>query len=444
MTGSSDYSDQRPAKLKRMNQLLLKLSLVPCFLLLFLTNGKAQFSIDAQLRTRFEIRDGYRKLAANGLNPAVFISQRTRLSFKYENSFLKLKVTPQDVRLWGDQAIQSSTGVGDNPSLDLLEAYAEVKLGNNGWISAGRQQLVYDNRRILGDRNWNQTGIAYDAVVFKLIAEKINIHTGVVWNTLVEPNSENLYPTNRIKSLNYLWANRKINEHFMLSLLHVSSGVTETDTTNSMNFRHTTGLYGEYQSSNLNMWGNAYYQYGKNQKGNHVSAYLIDADVSYKLGKFTPGLGLGYLSGNNSTIGTDDTDNLFDPLYGNRHKFFGAMDFYTSFASQTKQGGLSDLYLWLDYKFSKKVSVRNTTHYFALAQTNPSTPKDKNLGIENDLIVKFKFYEWGELESGYCIYLPTEALKEIQNVPDEKFSQFFYVQLNIALNLFKQTPSLEK
>jgi hypothetical protein len=427
-----------------MKHARLEFILAFAFLLLLTTEIQAQFSVDAQLRSRMEFRDGYRKLASAELNPAVFISQRTRLSFKYENSFLKLKITPQDVRLWGDQAVQSSTGVGDNPSLDLLEAYAEVKLGNSGWVSAGRQQLVYDNRRLLGDRNWNQTGIAYDAVVLKLLALKANIHAGVVWNTLVEPSSENLYPTNRIKSLNYLWLNRKFSDQFNLSFLHVSNGITETDTTNSLNFRHTTGLYGEYKSNKFNIWGNAYYQYGKNQKGNHVSAYLIDAEAGYKLGKFTPGLGLGYLSGNNSTIGTDGTDHLFDPLYGNRHKFFGAMDFYSSFASQTKQGGLSDFYLWLDYKFSKKVSLRNTTHYFALAQSNPATPEDKQLGIENDLVLKLKFNDWGELESGYCFYLPTETLKEIQNVSDAKFSQFFYVQLNIALNLFKQTMSPEK
>jgi hypothetical protein len=400
--------------------------------------------VDAQLRSRFEIRDGYQKLAAEGLNPAIFISQRTRLSFSYESKLLKVRVTPQDVRIWGDQEVQSSTGVGDNPSLDLLEAYAELKIGNNGWISAGRQQLVYDNKRLLGDRNWNQTGIAYDAAVFKLLTGNTNIHAGVVWNTLVEPSSENLYPTSRIKSLNYLWANRNFNDHLTLSFLHISSGVTETDTTNALNFRHTTGFYGEYKSSHFNAWGDAYYQYGKNQKGNQLSAFLIDADASYKLGKFTPGIGLGYLSGNNSTIGKDGTDNLFDLLYGNRHKFFGAMDYYRSFASHTKQGGLSDIYLWLDYKFSSKVSLRNTIHQFALAQTNPATSEDKNLGIENDLILKYKINEWGDLESGYCFYFPTESLKVIQDIPEEKFSQFFFVQLNINLNLFKQTPSPEK
>lgn len=410
----------------------------------FLPSVNAQFSVDAQLRNRFEIRDGYQKLAAVSSNPTFLISQRTRLSFIYENKFLKLKLTPQDVRIWGDETVQSSTGPGDNPSLDLLEAYAEVKLGNIGWVSAGRQQLVYDSKRLLGDRNWNQNSIAYDALVFKFLVNGWNLHAGATWNTMKDILSENPYPVARIKSQNYLWLNRKFNEQFSLSLLHISSGITKTDTTNPMNFRHTTGLYGEYKNKNFNAWANAYYQYGTNQQGNLVSAFLIDADAGYKLGRFTPGLGLGYLSGNTKTVGIHGTDKLFDPLYGNRHRYFGGIDYFRSFASNTKQGGLADYYLWLDYKFSKKVSLRNTTHYFALTQTNPGTPAEKELGFENDLILKFKFSDWGDLESGYCFFLPTESLKTIQNVPDDKFSQFFYLQLTITPNLFKQIPPTEK
>lgn len=424
------------------NYRLILLLLMACFTL-FIPQSQAQFSVDAQLRSRFEIRDGYQKLAAEGSKPAFLISQRTRLSFTYETKFLKLRITPQDVRIWGDQAVMS-TGVGDNPSLDLLEAYAEIGLCEAGKVAVGRQQLMYDNRRLLGDRNWNQNSIAYDALVFKFLINGWNLHAGASWNNLKDALTENYYPASRIKSLNYLWLNRKFNDKLSLSLLHISSGITKSDTTSPLNFRHTTGLYSEYKNKNLNAWGNAYYQYGKNQKGNHVSAFLFDADVSYSLGKFTPGIGLGYLSGNNKTIDSTATDRLFDNLYGNSHKFFGFIDYFRSFASNTNQGGLADYYLWLDYKFTKQISLRNITHYFALAQTNPGTPTDKELGFENDLILKYKFSDWGDLESGYCFYLPTESLKTIQKVPNDKFSRFFYVQLTLTPNLLKQVPTPDK
>lgn len=404
----------------------------------------AQFSVDAQFRNRFEIRDGYQKLSAEGSNPAILISQRTRVTFGYETGGLKLKFTPQDVRIWGDQSKMSTSGVGDNPSLDLLEAYAEVKLGKAGWVSAGRQQLVYDNKRLLGNRNWNQNGISYDALVFKFRPKDWNLNVGASWNTLIDSLAENRYPSSRIKSLNFLWLNRKFNDHLKLSLLHISAGITKSDKENKMNFRHTTGLYGEFKKDNFSAWSNFYYQYGKNQKGYNLSAFLFDADASYKWGKLTTGAGMGYLSGNHETPGSGKTDRLFDPLYGNRHLYFGSMDYFSNFAKQTANGGVADYYLWLDYRFTDKTSIRNTTHYFTLAQTHPGTPDDKELGFENDLILSFRFTKWGILEGGYCFFLPTETLKIIQEVNQDKFSQFFYLQLTLTPNLFRQDDSPEK
>lgn len=406
-------------------------------------DAKAQFSVETQIRSRAEMRDGYQSPAARGAEPAFLVSQRTRLGFVYENKNLRLRITPQDVRLWGDQA-KMNNGVGDNPSLDLFEACADIRLGSITRISAGRQQLVYDNRRLLGDRNWNQNGISYDALVVRLKPGKFNLHAGASWNTLSEALSGNPYPASRIKSLNYLWLNRSLNKNLKFSLLHLSTGVTRTDTTNPLNFRHTTGIYSEYKSELINAWGNFYYQYGQNRQGNKVRAFLADADVSFKLNRFTMGLGFGYLSGNNKTITTGSADHLFDILYGNTHRYFGYMDYFRSFATDTRQGGLSDCYLWLDYRFSDKVSIRNTTHTFSLTCTNPSTPADKNLGLENDLILRFKFSVWGELENGYCFFLPSSTLETIRTVADSKFSQFIYVQLTLTPELFRQTLNQDK
>jgi len=419
-------------KRKPFSEALLMLTLV-----LFSHSIKAQLIIESQLRNRFEFRDGYQKLADNGKTPTGLVSQRTRISFAYETENLKLKITPQDIRLWGGDQTWSSTGVPSNTTIGLFEGYFEVKLGKTGWLSAGRQQLKYDNERILAARNWNQNGLSYDALLFKLKFSEWNLHLGSSWNSLAETTSDNLYPTSRIKSFNYLWLNRMFNNNLSLSLLHVASGVTRSDTTNALNFRQTTGFYTEYKKDNLNIWWNVYYQYGKNQKGTNVGAFLIDADASYKAGNYTPGIGLGYLSGNSKTGADQTTDQLFDVLYGARHRYFGFMDYFRSIASHTQQGGLADYYFYLDYQFSKSVIIRNIGHYFQLAQTNPSTPIDKKLGYENDLVLKYKFSDWGAMESGYTFFLPTEWLKTIQNVPDDKFSQFFYLQLTITPTLIK-------
>lgn len=420
----------------------LKLSFSPgCFFTFLLVcviskSGFAQFSVDAQYRNRFELRDGYKKLAAESTTPAVFISQRTRLSFSYENELLKLKFTPQDVRVWGDEQISSSTGVfGDYASLDLFEAFVQIKTSEKSWLSVGRQQLVYDNQRILAARNWNQNGIAYDAVVYKWNSEGWEVHAGSSWNSTGENTADNFYDPKRIKSLNFVWAKHRISESWDFALSHIASGATKAETENKLYFRQTSGVYSNYKKSGLTILGNFYYQFGKNNMGENVSAWLADADFSYQMGKVTPGVGVSYLSGNSHVNGK--TDHLFDVLYGGRHRFFGGIDYFSSFSSHTKQGGLTDCYFYVDLKLSPKTSLKNTGHYFSLAQTNENTPADKRLGYENDIVLKNKFSNWGALEYGYSFFLPANSLKTIQNVPDTKFSQFLYLQLTITPVLFK-------
>src|SRR6056297_952189 len=116
----------------------LKIHVPLVFLLwsFFSTALQAQLSMEAEFRPRFEVRDGYRELAEPAATPSWIISQRTRLSFSYVTDRLRLHVTPQDVRVWGDEQLASSTGVyGDHASLDLLEAYAEIEMGKNTWVS---------------------------------------------------------------------------------------------------------------------------------------------------------------------------------------------------------------------------------------------------------------------------------------------------------------------
>lgn len=418
-----------------------------CYLILFFStafmlillnhNSFAQFTVNANIRNRFEVRKGYQKMVTPDVSPAAFMHQRTRIAFGYNSEQLKIKITPQDVRIWGDESIVSSTGVfGDEASLSIYEGYSEIKLGSDHWVSIGRQELKYDNQRLLSVRNWNYYGITYDALVVKLNFDKSKLHAGTSWNNLGATSSDGFYPTNRIKSLSYAWFNKTFNDQLNLSLSHIATGVTETDTTNTLNFRQTSGFYSIFQKNNLKIWGNAYYQYGKNQKGTNISALLIDAEASYSIGKIIPAIGLSYLSGNSKTGDNQTLDQLFDVLYGTRHSFFGNIDYFSNIPASTKQGGLTDLYYSLKINATENISINNTGHYFMLSQLNETTPLDKNLGYENDLVVKYNFNKWGTFELGYMFFLPTESLKTMHGVSDKNCCQFLYVQLLISPKLF--------
>jgi len=406
-------------------------------LLLCSLNSRSQFTLDAQLRPRFTISNGYQHLIPDTVNPAFAISQRTRLSVGYENKYLKIKITPQDVRVWGSEQLVTSTGVFGNPaSFDLFEGYLEIRTGTWGWISVGRQQLVYDSERLLAARNWNQTGIAYDAVVAKMGWGDWNLHLGGSWNSLGDAAYDNHYPSDRIKSLDFAWLNWNISNGIRTSLMHVATAVTRSDSTLPLYWKQTSGLYVEAKWKSLKCWADGYYQYGSNSQGLPVSSFLFDVNMEYAIKFFTPGLGISYLSGNKQTGGDLTSDHLFDVIYGARHKYFGYMDYFRNFPKDTKQGGLVDYFLSFKFNPLKRLTILNMVHYFQLAQLNPSTPSSRNLAFENDLVITYRFKPWGTLETGYLILLPTPGFRTMQGVEENALAQFFYLQLTISPNLF--------
>ncbi|MDA3865987.1 MAG: alginate export family protein [Salinivirgaceae bacterium] len=396
----------------------------------------AQLQIDAQYRPRFEIRDGYRKLASPENTPSAVMSQRTRLSFSYKSDNLKLVFSPQDVRVWGDETLSSSTGVyGDDASLTLFEGYAAIKMNNIGWVSVGRQQLVYDNQRLLAARNWNQNGLAYDAVVYKKEWNNWNVHAGASWNNTTEATSDNYYLPDRIKSLNFAWLQYQFSKTINLSLLHIASGKTRTDSTNRIYFRQTSGLYGEFANDWIQSQTNFYYQYGKNNQNQTINAWLFDADVALKARTVEPGIGFSYLSGDGNLA--NNQDNLFDVLYGARHRFGGHMDYFRNYASHTQSGGLVDGYAYINFKLNDNVKITNTGHYFWLAETNNSTPDKNQLGYENELACQYKFNQWGSLKTGCLFFLPTDNMRLLQGIANANdYQQFLFIELTIKPTLF--------
>jgi hypothetical protein len=416
-------------------QIAKKTTLVVILLVFFVIQSFGQFQLDAEFRPRFELRNGYKKLQSKGEIPSLIISQRTRLSFVYENKNVKLTITPQDVRVWGDEKLTSSTGVyGDAASLDLHEAYAEIMLGQKTKISIGRQELAYDNERLLSKRNWNQHGLSYDAVVLKHRFKGLDLHAAASWNSQTETLSNNYFNPSHIKSLNFLWINKTFKNKQKLSFLHIASGQTDSLNSNRLFFKQSSGLYTSYKGKRIAYRANIYYQYGKNNENQKISAFLGDIDASYNMKKASLGLGVSYLSGNKNL--NSNTYQLFDVLYGARHKYFGHMDYFSNIPSSTKEGGLFNPYAYLGFTLSEKIKIKNSLHYFQLAQTNQNTPENKPLGFENEIEFSYAFSEWGSVKVAYLFFLPTENLKTMQGINNEGFNQFAFVEISLKPNLF--------
>ena len=155
-------------------------------------NIKAQFSLIGQVRTRTEYRDGFGTLNASGSKGAFFTSQRTRLTFGYKWDRVLFNVAAQDVRVWGQDA--ASINNADGNRLMMHEAWADVTLMNasdttiktklldNLSVKIGRQELLYDDSRLLGNLDWLQQARRHDALVLKAMHKGWQVDLGAGFN----------------------------------------------------------------------------------------------------------------------------------------------------------------------------------------------------------------------------------------------------------------------
>src|SRR5690606_1282004 len=157
------------------------------FLILFFSIAQtySQFTLDAQLRPRFEYRHGYKTLFPNDADPAAFVSQRTRLNSGYKTEKLHFYISAQDVRVWGDVP---QLNAADENGFSLHQAWAEVQLVSNLNLKIGRQEIVYDDQRFFGNVDWAQQGRSHDAAILKFEPNYLKLHFGAAYNQ----DSENL------------------------------------------------------------------------------------------------------------------------------------------------------------------------------------------------------------------------------------------------------------
>ncbi|HEY4107764.1 alginate export family protein [Puia sp.] len=152
----------------------------------------SQLSLTGQLRVRTELRNGYGTLETIGNQPAFLTSQRARLNFNYRSSRLLFQASVQDVRVWGADA--STINNADGGRLSVHEAWGELVLANAHdssfgrssveyfGIRVGRQELVYDDQRLLGNLDWLQQARRHDAIVFKLLNKGWQADLGAAFN----------------------------------------------------------------------------------------------------------------------------------------------------------------------------------------------------------------------------------------------------------------------
>ncbi|MFN3406011.1 MAG: alginate export family protein [Cytophagaceae bacterium] len=423
-------------------------------LILFLLplDGKSQLTISGQLRTRSEFRDGQGTLPEKGAVPAFFTSQRTRLNFGYSGYRYKFYTVVQDVRVWGQDASSiNRTTTSDNNGAMLHEAWAEISLLDTGSVienlslKIGRQELVYNDHRILGNLEWLQQARRHDAALLKFLHKGWTVHAGFAFNQNREYKSGTMYNgvpvgypagTNGIgvmyKSMQFLFLNKKISS-YNTSLVLVKDDFNRYSLSGATRglergvwSRWTGGYHFEgVFLKKLNVISAAYYQGGSDRNGRDLKAYMFTIHTPYQISSsFSTGPGVDIMSGNDG-LKTENVNRAFDPLYGTPHKFWGLMDYFYV-ADPFGSAGLKDFYLRSKVKLTRSLSSMIEVHEFhsasRIADPNSAEPKamDSRLGTEIDVVFNYVLTPAVSAEGAYCVMFGTNTLNRIKPPATDK------------------------
>jgi len=396
----------------------------------------AQFSMSAELRPRTELRHGFGTLAGASTEAIALISQRSRLNFDYSQKKYELRLSLQDVRVWGDEA-----QLGDLPGTALHEAWGEIHFTGHFSLRAGRQELVYDDHRLFGNVDWAQQARSHDAAVFKVERGSFKFHFGAAYNNAGESFARTPYLLNNYKVLSYFWLHKEFSDKFNLSFTGVTDGFEENDTSFHVNYRHTAGPLLQYKSGPVQLGATLYYQFGKTPSRTEINAWLMAVNFSYKINKLTLGLGVDYLSGTDALDGKNHKFRTFHTLYATNHKFYGLMDYFLDLPAQTRNGGLTDVYAKASLKFSEAVSFAVDGHYFLLSNNvivppNPAVAIDKKLGAELDAVLDYKFLPDLNIKAGLSLMAAGSSMEILKGGDKGKPQYWGWIMLTFKPSFF--------
>ncbi|MDN5204338.1 alginate export family protein [Fulvivirgaceae bacterium BMA10] len=416
-----------------MKNSYLKLICLFCLGCLSLKDALAQLTFSGEIRPRTELRHGFKKPAFEDQEVAFFTEQRTRLMLQYTLKKYEFKLSLQDVRIWGsvDQVFKN------DPSLtNIHEAWGKYNFNKNVSLKVGRQELNYDNARILGNLAWAAQSRSHDLAKFIYTGKEQTIHLGVAFNQDANtPEFGKLASTyystvKNYKTMQFLWYHKNFTKG-ALSLLVLNNGVQiGTDSLSSVNFSQTAGLTGSVELNKIALDGEFYYQVGKDQVDRNISAWMASLNASLKLGTSVIKVGGDYLSG---TDQNDIKNHSFTPLYGTNHKFYGLMDYFFV-GNPHDEVGLADYYVKTKFKTGDRSSLLTHLHYFSATATIPD-PLDINrsmpsgLGVELDAIYDLNVSKEVNFKFGYSQMFGTRSMEVIKGGDKNEFNAWAWAML---------------
>lgn len=314
-------------------------------------------------------------------SPGKQFSLRTRIGYRTGSfydfeayaQFHNLTNLQEDFRFKQDGSFHGDLDrdiIADPDGNRLYKAFIDYKGISNTLVRAGRQEIILDDARLLGNIGWRLNGQSFDAVSvtntsikdLKVFASYVNQVNDIF---LTHTDLDHFYLLNAKYS--------PFEKHSLSGFVYLLDTESTADTardsaTYGFRFVGKPAPFDYY----IDYTHQSDFADGENHDADMLNVYL-----GMQIAKVNVGAGYSYISGK------DGQDRGFDTLFSTAHKFNGFADLFLATNGGGLLGGLEDYYVKANTKLfgCKLVAVY---HYFDTVEDDAF---DGTYGDEIDLVL---------------------------------------------------------
>lgn len=360
------------------------------------TEGKVHLNI----RGRAEIAD------RGGLETSQAYTVRTRLGFTTaEYNGLLFHIDMEDIRA-ADDSLYNAAGLNDQPSktviadpedTELNQLYVNLDLPDiNSVFRVGRQRVILDDARFVGNVGWRQNEQTFDAARIDFTPqESIDLNYAYVWdvNRIFGPDADRDYESDsHLVRLSYAddTIGRVTGFAYLLDFDDESTAAANSSDTYGIRYEATRDLKGDPEGPKLT-YVLSYARQSDN--GDNPDDYDADywlADIKYADNGCY--VGAGY-----ELLGSDDGMAAFRTPLATGHKFNGWADVFLV----TPDDGLEDIYVYIGGDLPEGFKGKAVYHWFDPDEGSSDFGEEfdavvsKQINENTELLVKYAYYNGG-------------------------------------------------
>lgn len=411
-----------------------------------------KFDIEASVRARVEVIENQFRPDMSDTG-ALFL--RTLVKAEYAAGALRIGAEIQDARVYFDRQ-PSSIGTTEVDTLEPIQAYVALKLGNTTEVQAGRMTMDWGSRRLVSRQNFRNSTNAFTGVRFDWQPSADNSVT-LFWTMPHDrlPNErgeiiENGAELDRERMDQQFFGARAVTTDLFadLSLEGYLYRLVEDDAPNfaTRNRRLWTGgfrLLKEPAADALDFEVEAMWQTGTTHSSaaaaNHtrlpVDAYFIHASIGRTFAaRWSPRLSLSYSHA--SGDGRANSYGRFDTLYGARVFEYGPSSLYgpigrANLSSPEARLEVTPSKRWDGYFAVRPLWLENATDAFAATGLrDPSGASGRYAGTQLDLRLR----HWLKpsrvrLAAGAAVLVKGGFLRNAPRAPDNGDTRYGFAEI---------------